>query len=38
MTVNYRFLAPLLLLVAVLFAEPIAAQTALPLNGPVNPR
>lgn len=35
MTVNYRFLAPLLLLVAVLFAEPIAAQTALPLNGPV---
>lgn len=35
MTVNYRFLAPLLLLIAVLFAEPIAAQTALPLNGPV---
>ncbi len=35
MTENYRFLAPLLLLVAVLFAEPIAAQTALPLNGPV---
>ncbi len=35
MTVNARFLAPLLLLVAVLFAEPIAAQTALPLNGPV---
>lgn len=35
MTLRYRFLAPLLLLVTVLFAEPIAAQTVLPLNGPV---
>ena len=35
MTLRYRFFAPLLLLVTVLFAEPIAAQTVLPLNGPV---